>query len=252
MCCGRRVRAATAIAAAFSFCCAGLGAGPVRAGDSEDARVILFSGRDLWRNGAFTHTGLLIAPGGFEQDGLMLKTLYGVGVYRYYSGYLGEFVKGFEGQAQFMPGWRHKRGNLETKVFFGLDLQHHRLWPADAGNRLSGNAVGLRFAAEFWYDLAPDMVVFGDLSLSSVASSNSGRIAFGRMAMEEMLGGFYLGPEVAYFGSDGYRHLRLGFHITSMKTEANEWSAAAGWAGDNEKRASPYVRLNLSSRIATD
>jgi hypothetical protein len=148
-----------------------------------------------------------------------------------------------------LPGWRIKRGRLETKFFFGIDLQHHRLTPADASNRLSGNAVGLRFAADFWYDLTPDSVVFGDVSLSSVATSNSGRVAYGRHTLQDILGGFYLGPEAAYFAADGYGHLRIGAHITSMKTDATEWSAAAGWAGDTDKRSSPYVRLNLTQKL---
>jgi hypothetical protein len=72
--------------------------------------------------------------------------------------------------------------------------------------------------------------------------------AYGWRVLEEMLGGLYIGPEVQYFGSDGYRHGRLGIHITSMKTEDTEWSAAAGWARDSAGRASPYVRLSLLTR----
>jgi len=65
---------------------------------------------------------------------------------------------------------------------------------------------------------------------------------------EEMLGGLYVGPEFQYFGSDGYRHRRLGIHVTSMKAEDAEWSAAAGWARDSAGRASPYVRLSILTR----
>jgi hypothetical protein len=63
-----------------------------------------------------------------------------------------------------------------------------------------------------------------------------------------MLGGLYVGPEIQYFGSDGYRHLRLGAHVTSLKTDDIEWSAAGGWAEDSQGRASPYLRLNLLKR----
>jgi hypothetical protein len=44
---------------------------------------MLFSGRDIWRNGAFAHGGFMFAPGGFEQDGLLLKILFSSGLYRY-------------------------------------------------------------------------------------------------------------------------------------------------------------------------
>lgn len=73
-------------------------------------------------------------------------------------------------------------------------------------------------------------MVAADASLSSIATSDSARVAYGWRVFEDMLGGIYLGPVVEYFGSEGYRHLRLGAHITSMKAEDTEWSAAGGWA----------------------
>jgi hypothetical protein len=85
-------------------------------------------------------------------------------------------------------------------------------------------------AFEVWYEPSPSSMVAADASLSSIATSNSARVAYGWRVFEEMLGGVYLGPVIEYFGSDGYRHLRLGAHLTSMKAEEIEWSAAAGWA----------------------
>jgi MFS family permease len=40
----------------------------------------------------------------------------------------------------------------------------------------------------------------------------------------------------------------LGVHFTGLKTEANEWLAAGGWARDSAGRSSPYVRLGLVTR----
>jgi len=92
------------------------------------------------------------------------------------------------------------------------------------------------------------MTIAADVSLSSIATSNSARIANGWRVLEKMLGAIYIGPEVRYFGSDGYRHDRLGMHITSMKTEDTDWSAAARWARDSAGRSSPYVRLSILTR----
>jgi Cellulose biosynthesis protein BcsS len=64
---------------------------------------------------------------------------------------------------------------------------------------------------------------------------------------EEMLEGIYLGPVIEYFGSEGYRQLRLGAHITESR--GSEWSAAVGWAQDSQGRASPFVRLNKLKRL---
>lgn len=245
----RCVDAAVSIAAAFLVCGLCLAAGPGRAGEDE-ARTLLFNGRDIWRNGAFAYGGLLIAPGGFDQDGLMLKLLLSGGLYRYRSGSVGDVV-GAESVAQALPGFRIKRGPAEMKFFFGPEWQWHRLWPDDAGNRLRGQTFGMRMAGEFWIEPGGGFLIAGDASLSSIATSHSARLAFGLRVADEIFNGegFYVGPEVQYFGADGYGHRRLGLHVTSMKTEATEWSAAVGYARDSDGYSSPYVRLNVSSRL---
>ena len=210
---------------------------------------MLFSGRDIWRNGAFAYGGLLFAPGGFEQDGLLLKILLSGGLYRYDAENLGsERVIGAEWLTQVLPGWRIKRGDAEFKIFFGPEIQKHRLWPDDPANRLRGNSFGLRMAVDLWYEPTHDTMVAADVSLSSIATGNSARAAYGWRILEEMLGGVYVGPEIQYIGSDGYRHLRLGAHFTSMKTDDIEWSAAGGWAADSQGRTGPYLRLNILKR----
>jgi hypothetical protein len=246
---GGCVRAATAFAAVCMLCCVGASAGPAWAGDDDDVTVILFSGRDIWRNGAFMYGGLLIAPGGFDQDGPMLKLLYTGGLYRYNSGNLGgDQVIGSELTGAVLPGWRIKRHGVEAKFFFGPDFERHRLSPDDPSNKLRGNAFGLRMAVEFWYEPTPATMVTGDLSLTTIATNNSARLAFGWHVFDDLLGGFYVGPEIQYFASDGYRHLRLGAHVTGMKTDNYEWSAAGGWASDSDGRTSPYLRLGFMTR----
>ncbi len=209
---------------------------------------MLFSGRDIWRNGAFAHGGFIVAPSGLDQDGLLLKIVLSGGLYRYHAQNLGERVVGAEWLAQVLPGWRIKRGDVEFKVFMGSEIQSHHLRPDDPANRLRGISYGVRVAAEAWYEPTTETMIAADVSLSSIATGNSARAAFGWRVLEEMLGGVYVGPEIQYFGSDGYRHSRLGAHVTSMKTEDTEWSAAAGWARDSTGRSSPYVRLGILTR----
>lgn len=244
-----RVCAAMSVAAAFIVCCICGTSGSALAGDDpDDPTVIVFSGRDIWRNGAFAYGGFLTAPGGFEQDGLMLKVLLSAGAYRYTSQGLGEDVIGAEWLVQVLPGWRIKRAGVEAKMFFGLDLERHKLWPNDPGNRLRGSDIGARFALELWYEPTPATMMVGELSLSTIATNNSARVAYGWRVLEELIGGFYFGPELQYFASDGYRHLRLGAHVTGLKTEGYEWSAAGGLAQDSEGRSSPYLRLGVVTR----
>lgn len=245
---GGRVCAAISVAAAFIVCCVCGASRTALAGDAaDDPTVILFSGRDIWRNGVFAYGGFLTAPGGFEQDGLILKMLFSAGAYRYRSLDVGADVIGAEWLAQVLPGWRIKRANVEARVFFGLDVERHKLWPDDPGNRLRGSDIGAHFAIELWYEPTPATMMAGDISLSTIATSNSARLSFGWRVLEE-IGGFYLGPEVQYFGSDGYRHLRLGAHITGLKADGYEWSAAGGLAQDSDGRSSPYARLGFLTR----
>ena len=246
-CMGRRKGWAVAAAAAVVACWVACTA--ARA-DDDEIRTILFSGRDLWRNGIFAYGGFVYAPGGFEDDGLLFKILLSGGLYRYRADDLGgDTVIGAEAVAQFLPGWRIKRRGVEIKFFFGLDYERHRLWPDDPGNRLQGTDLGLRMALEFWTEPTPVSMVAGDLSLSTIATNWSGRLAYGRRMLQDVLeDGLYFGPEVQYFGSDGYRHIRFGAHITQLKAETYEWSAAAGFAQDSEGRSGPYVRLGMLSR----
>lgn len=242
-----------AIIVAMALIVAGvwLPAGPSRA-DDDEPRVMLFSGRDIWRNGAFAYSGLLLAPGGFEEDGFMLKLLLAGGVYRYISGGLGgETVIGSEWMSQVLPGVRIKRGNAEFKYFFGPELRRNKLRPDDPGSGLRGLNFGLRMAGEFWYEPSRDTLIVSDASMSTVGTSHAARIAYGwRFAEELLTDGVYLGPEAQYFGSDAYRQYRVGLHITSMKTEITEWSAAAGFARDTDGTKSLYVRLGLSVKLA--
>jgi hypothetical protein len=227
--------------------CASLG--PAKAGDDE-RNVILFSGRDLWRNGAFAYGGLLVAPNGFDEDGLLLKALLSGGAYRYIAGDLGgEQVTGAEWAVQVMPGWRIKRQGVEFKFFLGPDWERHWLWPDDPGNRVRGTQFGMRVAAEIWTEPTANTMVTGDVSLSTVATNWNARLACGWRVLDDLFeDGFYVGPEAQYFGADGYRHLRIDVHLTELKAENYEWSAAAGWARDSDGVVSPYVRLNVMTR----
>jgi hypothetical protein len=236
--------------AAIAAAAVWLSSGASLAGNDEDSTVILFSGRDLWRNGAFAYGGFITAPGGFDDDGLMLKVLMSGGVYRYNADDLaGERVIGAEGTVQILPGFRIKRHGVEAKIFFGPDIERHKLWPDDPGNRLQGTDIGIRFAAEFWTEPTPKTMLAASMSLTSIATGNAARLAYGWRVGEDMFeDGFFVGPEVQYFGADGYKHLRLGLHITDLKAENYEWSAAIGLARDSDGVAGPYVRVGFSVR----
>jgi len=241
--------AAIAVVAALLGCLPGSAA---MAADDDDPTTLQFSGRDAWLNGVFAYSGFLFAPGGFERDGFMLKLLVNGGVYRYWPGSMpGQEVLGAEWQMQVLPGFRIKRGTAEMKFFFGPEWQKHWLWPDDTGNKLRGQNFGARFAAELWQEPTAETLIVADVSLGTLATSQSARLAFGRQIGGELFNEdfFYVGPELQVFGSDGYRQGRVGFHITSMRTGDIEWSAAIGYARDSDGNSSPYVRLGLAQKL---
>ena len=245
----RRVDAAASVAAALVVCCVCVTAGPTWADDIEDARAIVFSGHDVWFNGAFLNGGVLWSPTAIDEDGFLFKFLLSGGLYRYDAGDLGgERVIGTEWMVQVLPGWHIKRGTFEAKVFWGPEYQHHRLSPDDPGNTLRGGAFGLRFSTELWDEPTSQTMIAADASLSTIGGNSSARIGVGW----KMLDMFYAGPETQVYRGDGYSQWRLGAHVTSFKTGNAEWSAAGGWALDTQNRSSPYLRLGFMQRVGGD
>jgi Cellulose biosynthesis protein BcsS len=175
---------------------------------------------------------VLVAPNGLDDDGLLFKLLISGGLYRYNSGYLREEVVGAEWLGQALAGWRVKRHGLEMKFFFGSDWERHKLWPDDPGSRLRGRRSRVRMAAEFWTEPMANTMLAGELSLSSIATNATARLATGWRLLESLFeDGVYVGREVQYFGSDGCRHTRFGAHLTGLKTDTYEWSAPARGGG---------------------
>ncbi|HEX5212444.1 MAG TPA: cellulose biosynthesis protein BcsS [Pseudolabrys sp.] len=239
--CVRAVAIATAIAL---VCCVGVSAEPARSGDG-DARFLLFSGADVWRDGQFGHSGLLWSPYGLDRDGFTLKAMISGGRYRYISGALNNtWVIGTEEEAQALPGWRFKGDLFEVKIFAGLDVTHGATWPDDPDNRLRGTHLGLRTAVDVWYEPTSSTMLATDASLTTIAADYSARIAYGWRLNDW----FYLGPEAQAFACDGYRQFRFGVHLTALKTGTWEWSAAAGWTDDSNRRTGPYLRFGLLTR----
>jgi hypothetical protein len=240
MSCGRRVNAAVVVAAAFMLCRICVSAGPSRASD-DGAQFLLFSGTDLWRDGQFMHGGLLWSPAGLEREGFTLEAMgLSGGRYSYRSGALDNaWVTGADEEAQLLPGWRFTRDRLELKVFAGLGIKNDVTSPNDPGSRLHGTSVGARTAVNLWFEPTPATILAADASLTSIAAGYSVRAAYGWRLRDW----FYLGPEAQTFACVGYSQVRLGLHMSGMKTGEWEWSAAAGWSEDSDRRSSPYLRL---------
>lgn len=234
------VAAVAAVAAAALADCRSESALAESGGESEAAaRFLVFSGADLWRQGAFTHGGFLWAHQGFDGDGLVFKLLLNGGLYRYRSG--GTEIVGRQTMGTALPGWRWHRPGLDVTVFAGLDVQDHRYRPDDPGNRLRGTHLGARGGLDVWYEPLRDGMLTASASLSTVGKSYWTRAAAGWRVFDAV----WLGPEFHACGDDRYRQLRVGAHVTSLRLWGYEWSAGLGWVTDTDRRDGVYGRIGV-------
>jgi hypothetical protein len=211
-------------------------------GGAYPEKFLYFSGFDLWRGGGSFYGGLQWAPGGLNADGFILKVLLAEGTYRYLAG--STDIRGTGLLASFLPGWRIKRGDIEIKLFAGLDLQNHRFSPDDPGNRLRGNHAGLRVGADLWWEPTPNVMLASSVSGSTIGTNFSIRGAAGWRVEDR----FWAGPEVETSGDQVYRQYRIGAHVTSLKWSAFEWSLGAGYVEDNSHRSGLYGRISVLTR----
>ena len=218
----------------------------IEAGIPDQARFLLFSGSNIWRDGNFVHGGLLWAPEMLDRNGPVLKLVFGGGLYRYKSGALNDAdVRGAMLSGFILPGWRFIRDGVTITAFVGADWQRHWLFPNDPSAGLRGNYLGVRTGFEFWWQPAPEMMLAMDGSVSSIGPSYNARIAAGRRLFDRL----YAGPEVETFGANGnYRQYRAGLHLTSWRHGEMEWSTGGGWAIDSSGRRGLYGKLSVSTR----
>ncbi len=231
------------IAALAAACCgAGDALAQTAAAAEPVAHYLFFGGSDVWRNGAFSHGGVLWSYQGLNEDGWVVKLLLNGGYYRYSS--MGTEVTGRQLMASAMPGWRWHRGTFDVTVFAGLDIQDHRFSPDDFDNRLRGTHGGVRGGFDAWYEPIHNGMVTASASLSSIGTSYWTRAAAGWRFLDAV----WLGPELLACGDDTYRQLRFGAHVTSLRFWGREWSAGFGWVSDTDRRDGVYARIGMLVR----
>ena len=226
-------------------CCVGVSTGPARAGD-DGAQFLLFSGADLWRDGRFMHGGLLWSPGGLDREGFTLQA------HRF-----GRAVPLPLRRAQQCLGDRRRGGGA---VAAGLAVQAR---PARAQGfrrarhqeRRHQSLRSVQPIARAHPSASAPPSICGSNRRPQPWSPPTRRCPRSPPAIRRappigwrLHDWFYLGPEAQTFACVGYSQLRFGIHLTGLKTEQWEWSAAAGWSGDSDHRSSPYLRLGVLTR----
>jgi hypothetical protein len=233
---------AAAIAAAVLAICAAMDA--AEAGGPENPSLLLFSGTEIWRYGAFLYGGLLWSPAGIDTNGFTLKMLLDGGEYSYVSGGFQETIDGTKLSAAALPGWRFIRNDLTVSVFAGPVVQDYRLSPADPGSRLHGLYLGAESAADIWYQ--PNALTMAALNgaIASIGPTGYVRAAFG----VRLFAPAYLGPEVEEVWCADFTEVEFGAHVTALRVDAFQWTIESGWALTSDQRSGPYLRLGVSAR----
>jgi Cellulose biosynthesis protein BcsS len=184
----------------------------------------------------------LWSPGGIEREGFTVKLLAAGGRYLYHSGKLE--VRGDYELLSVMAGYRFKRDRSEFTVYGGPDLQAHRLFPDDLGNRLRGRHWGVRGGGDGWYQPSDGFMANGSVSLSTIGLNYWIRGAVGWYLFDFA----WLGPELTAFGGHRYQQYRVGAHATAFRWSAFEFSIGFGYARDSDERHGFYGRFGVLLR----
>jgi len=201
------------------------------------------AGTDVWRDGLFLYGGVLWSPGGLDTDGFTLKLLLSGGGYKYFSNGLRMDVDGNMSSAAVLPGWRFTRDGITIDLFAGPLVQDYRLTPNDPGSWLHGFYGGGQFATDVWYQPDPATMIALNGSVATIGPSGSLRAAAGA----RLLDAFFFGPETQGIWCTNYQEVRFGFHVTGLRIQALEWSAASGWEMEAHGRNGPYLRLGVTT-----
>jgi hypothetical protein len=176
--------------------------------------------------------------------GFTLKTLISGGAYKYTSGALNAEIKGATASAAILPGWKVVNDKLIVSLYLGPVVQDYRLSPNDPGARLHGLYLGGQFAADVWYEPTAYSMISVNGMLASIGPTGSLRVAFGTRFLDRM----FIGPETGAIWCGNFEEYQFGAHITALRTDKLEWSAATGWAFTSDHRESPYFRIGVNTR----
>jgi len=208
-------------------------------------RWLFFSGVDIWRDGRFSHGGLVFSPKGLDREGWVLKLMSNGGLYRFRSGSLKMDVIGQEMGGTLMAGWRFIGEATTFVAMGGVDIREHRLLPDDPSAGLRGRYKGMAGAFEVWHVPRPGLMLAAHGTYSTIGPSYSARIAFGWRLFDR----FYVGPEKQILASGNtHQQIRLGIHLTGLRLNGTEWSAGLGWSTGNDARHGLYGRLGMFTR----
>lgn len=143
---------------------------PVCAGP-DPPRGEMFSGFAASNNDASGYVGGGYAFGkGLYAPGWRLRAVGAYGRYHYdgalFDGrdYVGTTFDGQVGFAAALIGYQFQPGATTVKLFAGIEAEDQHIQPRDPNNLVQGTELGLRLAAETWYDISSRWFLSADAS----------------------------------------------------------------------------------------
>jgi hypothetical protein len=81
-------------------------------------------------------------------------------------------------------------------------------------------------------------------ALASIGPTGSLRVALGTRLLDLM----FIGPETEEIWCGNFEEYQFGLHITALRTDKLEWSAASGIAFTSDHRDGPYFRIGVNTK----
>ena len=204
-------------------------------------RLMVFSGFDIWRGGLSGYAGLQWAPSRLDREGFILRMMTSTGIEQLTAS--GHRYQTHIFRASLMPGYKFKNGNLEIQLLAGIDFERDLL--TIDNNTTSGRSMfGARVTADLWWEPTPHTMAQASISASTIYNSGNIRIAAGWRGLNR----FWIGPEVLASRDLFSQQVRVGAHLTGLRTGALEWAVAAGYIADNFNRDGVYGRVGMFMR----
>lgn len=204
-------------------------------------RLMYYGGLDAshWSFGAYG--GVQWAPAGFNKDGFILRMFLSESIERFTTGQ--RTYQSQIGRASILPGYMFRTGNLEVQLLAGLDAEADFFFVDRRPNKWR-TKLGLRSTADAWWEPTRLLMLQYSLSGTTIDNGYSTRIAAG----VRMFDWFWIGPEAALSNDYFSQQIRIGGHLTGLRTGPYEWSFAAGHVQDNFQRQGVYGRFGLMIR----
>jgi hypothetical protein len=215
---------------------------------AQDPRAEIFTGLEATNNAISGYLGAGLALGkGLYEPGWRIRAVGSLGRYDYRGTLFGageDLATTFDGDASYgaaLLGYQFRTETVFLKLFAGIEAEDQRISPRDPDNAVQGSALGLKFAAEGWFDISPLWFASLDASYGTAFQEYWSLARIGRRLGPRLS----LGLEGGALGNEEYDAGRGGAFVRASFA-AVEVTLSGGFTGNYlEDEPSGYVSLGV-------